>query len=85
MSLPLPKVGSRWTAYRKAAVVEAIDRGEITEDDACARYGIEPEELALWRSRLAWDGPKGLRSCYAQDYRPGYRPDRPRTRVARYP
>jgi transposase-like protein len=50
----------RWTAQRKAAVVEAIRRKIITVWDACERYDLSAEELAQWERNLDQFGVSGL-------------------------
>lgn len=51
----------RWVVARKAAVVRAVERGDMSADAACALYVIAPEELAAWRAGYAGRGLDGLR------------------------
>jgi hypothetical protein len=55
-SLPI-----RWTARRKANLIEAMLAGVLSRDAACVRHELSPEELALWEKRYAAHGWKGLR------------------------
>lgn len=42
-----------WNGTRKAALVAAIRDGRISEADALARYGLTPDEIALWERALS--------------------------------
>jgi Protein of unknown function (DUF1153). len=64
-----PKDTKRWVASRKAAVVAAVRQGLITEDQACARYGLSLEELHGWRDALDEHGVGALRATRLQLYR----------------
>jgi hypothetical protein len=57
--LPIEKP-KRWTARRKAAVIEAIRRKIISIWDACERYDLSAEELAQWERNLDRFGVSGL-------------------------
>lgn len=50
----------RWCASRKEAVLSAIRTGELTQADACARYGISPGELVEWMEKFRVGGRDGL-------------------------
>jgi hypothetical protein len=50
----------RWSARRKANVIEAIRAGDLSREEAFARYDLSPEELASWEKRYAAHGRKGL-------------------------
>lgn len=39
-------------ARRKAAVVAAVNRGILSVDEACARYGMSLEEYSAWDRAL---------------------------------
>jgi hypothetical protein len=67
--LPDPDVG-RWVASRKAAIIAAIDRGEISRIEACSRYRISEAELRLWERAVRVAGTPGLRVTRVQVYRP---------------
>jgi hypothetical protein len=60
---PLPPVHPlRWTIRIKAEVVMAVERGVLTAEAACARWGLTAEELAGWRAAFAVHGRTGLRA-----------------------
>jgi Protein of unknown function (DUF1153) len=59
--LPPPGAAVRWNAYRKLAVVQAIQNGDLTREAALAAYALSPEELASWE-RLAAHGAAGPRA-----------------------
>ena len=52
----------RWTARRKAAVVMAVGRGEITAGEAYDRYGLSEDEFRAWERGFAAEGLAGLRA-----------------------
>ena len=59
--LQLPPPGTlRWGVRRKMAVVNAIQTGTITRDEACSRYLLSPEELDPWEADLIKYGSRGL-------------------------
>jgi transposase-like protein len=59
----LPRLGTkRWTPHRKASVVVGINRGIITAEEACRRYGLTQEELSAWRKAFQRYGIGGLRT-----------------------
>jgi hypothetical protein len=60
----------RWTARRKAAVIEAIRSGEITQAWAMLEYDLSAEELAEWIKLYDTDGRPALRATRLQQYRP---------------
>ena len=60
-SLPI-----RWTARRKANLIEAILAGVLSREAACVRHELSPEELALWEKRYAAHGWKGLRAKHKE-------------------
>lgn len=59
--LPPPDT-RRWVASRKARVVEAVEVGLITADEACERWALSKEELASWRENARKYGRKGLQA-----------------------
>lgn len=59
----------RWTKYRKLAVVDAVESGLLTLDEASERYNLSAEELSSWKGRADRHGPDGLRTTRLQDYR----------------
>ena len=70
----------RWVARRKAAVVAAVQNGEITLEEACRRYQLSEEEFLSWQRAYQAHGLAGLRATRVQQYRPPSlpRPRRPR-------
>jgi hypothetical protein len=60
--IALPPAGTqRWVAQRKAQVVEAIQSGQLTLDEAWRRYRLGVEEFGAWKRALLRAGVKGLR------------------------
>ena len=51
----------RWVARRKALVLKGVHAGLMSADDACARYGLSPEELRSWQHHFDRYGLPGLR------------------------
>lgn len=68
--LPPPDT-RRWVARRKAQVVTAVRRGQLTFEDACRRYNISAEEFLSWERALDRHGPAALRVTRLQDFRHG--------------
>lgn len=60
VSLP-PSDTTRWVASRKALVVAAVERGQITIEEAMARYRLSQEEFTAWQCALTQGGVKALR------------------------
>jgi len=50
----------RWMPGHKVQVVRGVDAGLITAEEACRRYGLQPEELESWRLLAARGGEEGL-------------------------
>jgi transposase-like protein len=48
IELPAENV-RRWTASRKAAVVNAVNLGEVMHEEICRRYQISREEFLSWQ------------------------------------
>jgi Protein of unknown function (DUF1153) len=67
-SLP-PEDTKRWVARRKAAVVAAVRRGELTLEQACRRYRLSEEEFRSWERAYDIHGLPGLRVTRFQQYR----------------
>jgi hypothetical protein len=66
----LPPPGTcRWVASRKAAVVQAVDAGLITAEEAVTTWGLSDEELQAWRAAVARHGVAALRATALQRYR----------------
>ena len=71
----------RWTPRRKAAVVRAVNVGEVAREEICRRYQISLEEFLSWQRDYETHGEHGLRSTRLQIYRrPLRRPKRPARR-----
>ncbi len=66
--LPPPKI-RRWITQRKAQVVNAVQTGRLSLDEACVRYGITIEEFLSWQRLLDEHGLQGLRVTRLQKYR----------------
>jgi len=73
-----PTTTKRWVVRRKAAVVAAVLRGEITLEEACRCYQLSEEELLSWERAFQTHGLAGLRVTRIQQYR-GLRHARPRS------
>jgi hypothetical protein len=65
----LPSSGERWTARRKAAVVEAVRGGWMPIEEACRVYNISVDEFLAWERDIDRNGVPGLRSTRYQIYR----------------
>lgn len=59
----------RWTMYKKAVVLHAIERGHMSKEDAVREYSISKEELESWSRLIKRFGIKGLRQTKIQEYR----------------
>ena len=68
VELPPPDT-KRWTARRKAAVVEAVHSGMITIDEVCRRYALSVEEFISWRNTIQRHGIEGLQITKLRNYR----------------
>lgn len=68
--LTLPPVETdHWVKARKAAVIAAIDAGELTDAQACAMYDLSLDELQSWRWMIRRHGAEALRVTALQRYR----------------
>lgn len=68
IKLPSPNT-RRWVKSRKYAIVRAINRGDLSVQQAIETYGISAEELNLWIRREREFGPDALRATRVQDYK----------------
>ena len=59
----------RWTARRKARVVDAVEAGRLTPETACRAYRLSPEELAGWKRALDRHGPQALKVTRGREFR----------------
>jgi hypothetical protein len=80
--LPSPAT-ERWSPRRKAAVVTGMRTGLISRQEACERYLLSPEELAVWEAKFDENGVPGLRITRHQIYR-DTSPGRARDRVPHF-
>lgn len=67
MKLPAAKI-ARWTPKAKAAVVAAINAGDLTEAAALRRYHLTREELGGWLRNESLGGVPALRVTKVQHY-----------------
>jgi len=74
---PTPPQSGRWTAARKAEVVEAVALGRVTREDAMQQYGMTEAELAGWEAKYQGRGVRGLRLKDMNVTRAGIRRFRP--------
>ena len=60
----LPPAGStiRWSAWKKAAVVVAVQSGTLGRSEAYERYMLSEEELSRWEEAFGQDGIAGLQA-----------------------
>jgi hypothetical protein len=65
----LSETVQRWTIRRKAAVINAVNAGEVTREEMCGRHQISIEELLSWQRDYETHGLYGLRSTRLQIYR----------------
>lgn len=65
----LPDPETRWVASRKAVVVDAVNHGLITRDEAIRRYGLTPEEFDTWSSSVRKHGRNALKITQLQKFR----------------
>ncbi|MBF9059403.1 DUF1153 domain-containing protein [Rhodobacterales bacterium HKCCSP123] len=66
--LPPPET-RRWVASRKAAVVQAVESGLISAEEAQSRWDLSEEELEGWRAAAARHGIGALKATALQRYR----------------
>lgn len=75
-----PTDTKRWVARRKAVIVDAVLRGDLSLDEACSRYRLSVEEFQAWQRAIEAHGVAGLRVTRLQIYRdtPPARSTKPR-------
>jgi hypothetical protein len=61
-----PSNTRRWVVRRKAEVVAAVQAGLLSQEAACARYGISAEEFEIWQTAIRCHGLGGLRVTQIQ-------------------
>lgn len=59
----------KWVISRKIELLQAIEAGEITREEAKAKHRLSEEELASWEKLRSVHGPAGLRVTYTNKYR----------------
>jgi hypothetical protein len=64
-----PTNTTRWTARRKAEIVEAVEKRLLSSEQVHAWYGISSEELHEWQDASDRAGLSGLRITRSQQYR----------------
>jgi transposase-like protein len=64
-----PAETRRWSAQRKAMVVNGVLNGAISLDEACRRYQLSQEEFRSWRDAIEAHGVRALRVTRSQLYR----------------
>lgn len=64
-----PATTRRWVASRKAAVVQAVVHGLISESEALDRYALSAEEFASWRDAVDRHGIAALKVTALQKFR----------------
>ena len=66
----LPALNTRrWTIRRKAAVLQALQSGALTLDQALERYALSVEEIRAWERQVERHGLHGLRATHVQIFR----------------
>ena len=66
----LPPPGTkRWTAKRKAALVAAVEAGQLSMEEACSRYSLSIEEFLSWQIRLKQHGVAALETGKTKRHR----------------
>ena len=68
--LPVSHTG-RWVIRRKAEVVAAVRGGLLSLEEACSRYGLNPDEFLSWQHCMDRFGLAGLRTTRIQFYSRG--------------
>lgn len=59
----------RWTAARKAEMLDLLSSGGITEGELEEYFNISADELASWRHLYTRAGKQALRATKLQMYR----------------
>ncbi len=65
----LPDADTRWVASRKAIVVQAVEYGLLSREDAISRYDLSEEEFDSWAQAVERHGLAALRVTALQKYR----------------
>jgi hypothetical protein len=56
----LPSAQGRWSARRKAAVIEAIRGGWVPVEEVCRLYSLSPDEILSWERTIDQRGVAAL-------------------------
>jgi transposase-like protein len=59
----------RWVARRKADILEAIRKGDVSVADACRRHDLSVDELFSWQAAYRSHGLDGLRAMRLKTFR----------------
>ena len=65
----LPTPTQRWTARRKATVIQAVRGGRVPIEEMCRVYNISMNEYLAWERDVDRYGVPGLRATRFQIYR----------------
>ena len=65
----LPPTDTRWVASRKATVVNAVQGGLVTRDEAIDRYQLSDEEFDSWVDAVGRYGKTALKVTALQKFR----------------
>ncbi|MCV2447872.1 DUF1153 domain-containing protein [Paracoccus sp. DMF] len=65
----LPSPQTRWVASRKAAVVDAVQYGLLSREEAIRRYGLTGEEFDAWMQAFRRHGRNALKITQLQKFR----------------
>lgn len=65
----LPPADTRWVASRKATVVNAVQGGLVTRDEAIDRYQLSEEEFDSWVRAVERYGKRALKVTALQKFR----------------
>ena len=72
----VPEAPQRWSAKRKADLVEAVTSGDMSRERARELYGLSEQELLSWQQALSAHGVAGLRICAPERRKSSRRPVR---------
>jgi transposase-like protein len=59
---PMMDGSGRWTARRKAALIEAVVSGQMTVEEIGRRYAVSAEEFVAWSRDYVVRGLVGLQA-----------------------
>lgn len=61
----------RWVPSKKLWLLDLINAGHVTREQALDFYGLSAEELSDWAAKVDRYGGRGLRVTRLKDYRKG--------------